>query len=303
MSKRSFNNFSPEVTLSWRPNDRLNVYGSYKKGFLSGGFNAGAAERGHLDDITYEQQLVQGFEAGVKANMLDGKLRTNLAAYTYEITGLQVSLLVNNFQELRNAGTVRSKGIEFDFDYRTPLPGLRLHGALAYGDGKYTDYQGICYRGQTANSTPPCVNQVNRFSGKTGLLQDLSGTELIRNPEWTGNFGLDYSTPLSSGVKLSLSGDMNYSSSYLTDASSKAAGRQPAYALLDASVRVADTDNRWEVTLIGRNLTQQWYWVRNSDNPGSGTAAGVEPAVLGDSKGAISRGREIMLRLTYRFGH
>lgn len=302
VSKRSFNNFSPEVTLSWRPDSRMNIYGSYKKGFLSGGFNAGAAERGASEDITYAQQLVDGFEAGVKTNLLNGSLRTNLAAYTYKISGLQVSLLTNGFQELKNAGAVRSKGIEFDFDYHTPLTGLNLHGALAYAHGIYTDYQGICYRGQNANSTPPCVNQISRFTGKPGLLQDLSGTELVRNPKWTGNLGFDFNRPLNDGLKIGLSGDMNYSSSFLTDASSKALGRQPAYALFDASIRVADTDNRWEVALIGKNLTQQWYWVRNSDNNGTGTAPGVVPGVLGDSKAAISRGREIMLRLTYRFG-
>src|SRR3546814_8119339 len=98
---------------------------------------------------------------------------------------------------------------------------------------------------------------------------------------------------------------MNYNDSYFTDSTSKPRGRSPSYTLFDATLRVADENDRWDVALIGRNLTDKFYWTRNSDNPFSGTAPGNAPGtptLLGDTVASISRGREVMLRLTYKFG-
>ncbi|MET0546253.1 MAG: TonB-dependent receptor, partial [Caulobacterales bacterium] len=128
-------------------------------------------------------------------------------------------------------------------------------------------------------------------------------TDLIRAPEWTGNIGFTYETPIMTGLVLGLSGDATHSGSYLTDATSKAAGRSPSYTLLDATVRLATEDERWEVAFIGKNLSNEYYWTRNSDAPFTGTAPGNEagPSVLGDTVSSISRGRELMVRVTAKY--
>ena len=306
----TFDNLSPEVTASYRPTDRLNVYVSYKEGFLSGGFNATQPNviptlnaNGRFTsrvDPRYDQQKISGVEGGIKAALLDGDLRTNIAAYSYETTGLQVAVLVGLVQELRNAGEVKTEGVEFDFNYRTPfLEGLSLFGALAYEDGRYTDYQATCYRGLPA---PACRVQVNRFTGQPGLLQDLSGTELVRAPDWSGNLGVDYLSPEFSGLKLGLSGNFSFSDSFFTDVVSAPGGRQDAYQLLDAGIRLVDAADRFEIALIGRNLTNEYYFTRSADNPFSGSAPGGTGTLLGDTVAVPSRGRELWVRATYRFG-
>ncbi|GGD80804.1 TonB-dependent receptor [Croceicoccus mobilis] len=297
----SFDNLSPEVTLSWRPNSDLTLYGSYKEGFLSGGFNSGATD--FATNLTYDPQLVKGFEAGIKAFVLGNQLRLGLTAYTYDITDLQVQVTVSGLvQRLTNAGSVRSKGVEFDFDF-TPraVPGLTLFGALAYGDGKYTDYQGNCYRGQNASSPVPCVEQVSRQTGAVILAQDLSGTELLRMTEWSGSLGFSLDTTIADSFAFGLTGDMLYSDGYITDATSSPGGRTDSYTMFNASVRVGTIDERYELALIGRNLTEEYCWTRTSDRPFTGTAPGVTPGVLGDSVSSVNRGREIMLRATVRF--
>lgn len=305
----SFSNLSPEATLSYRPSSRLTVYGSYKEGFLSGGFNAtqptisatlnANGRYPSLVNPTYDQQLISGFEGGIKASLLDGALRTNLSAYTYNTTGLQVAVLVGLVQELRNAGAVRTKGIEFDFSYRTPLPGLNIYGAASYEDGRYSDYQGTCYRGLAA---PQCQTQVNRFTGVSGLLQDLSGTQLVRAPDWTGNIGFDYLTRDLGGFKFGLLGNFTFSDSFFTDVVSSPGGRQPAYQLFDAGVRVLDAGDRFELALLGRNLGNRFYFTRAADNPFSGSAPGGTGTLRGDTVAVPSRGREVWLRATFHFG-
>ena len=204
-------------------------------------------------------------------------------------------------QELKNAGKVSSKGAEFSLSVR-PSQGLSLYANLAYADGTYDVYYASCYTGQATLSPDTgigqCASQPNPTNNNiVGVLQNLSGTQLIRSPEWTANAGFVYETPLTSSTKIEFAGGITYSDSYITNAASQPRSRSPSYTLLDASVRVAEVDDRWEVALIGRNLTDKYYWVRTSDNP----ANSVRPTQLADSTASVSRGREIMLRVGFKY--
>jgi iron complex outermembrane receptor protein len=311
VTSAKWNDFSPEVTLSYRPDRNLNIYGSYKHGFISGGFNGsgatGAANTGPLD---YDQQIVKGFEAGAKASLFGGTLNANLALYTYEAKGLQVTIFTGQIQELKNIGKVRTKGGELDLSYRTPIDGLTLTGAIAYNRARYVDYFSVCYRGQSKDRGcrfAPVPGQpgvgVPAAPGVNGSLQDLSGTQVVRAPEWSGNVGFEYTTPISDGLKLGLSTNFSFSSSFLSNPTSQPFSRVPSYGLLDATLRLAEIDNRWELAVIGRNLTEKYYWLRSTDTPFSGTVAGNETgaALYADQQSPVSRGREILLRVSSKF--
>lgn len=300
----SFQNLSPEATVSWRPTQQLTVYGSYKEGFLSGGFSALTPSAGVIagtQQVTYDQQITRGFEGGVKAALFNQTLRVNLSAYNYQTTGLQVGVTTQGVQqELRNAGSVRTKGVEFDASYRTPIAGLTINGAVSYNKGTYTDYQASCYRGQ---SSATCFNRVSRITNQIALLQDMNGKPLVRAPRWTGNAGFNYETPISDGIKLGFSGNVSHSDKYFTDTINAPGGLQKGYELVDSSLRLAETNDVWELALIGRNLTDEYFFVRSVDTPFSGSTPGAAPVgLLGDTAASVGRGREIMLRFSYRFG-
>jgi iron complex outermembrane receptor protein len=294
----NWNDFSPEVTVSYRPDQHLTVFGSYKHGFLSGGYNAGSVSFGipagctaaapeNCLSLSYDPQTIKGFEGGVKAELFDNTLRTNLSAYIYKINDQQVSNVVNTTNTISNAGGAKVKGVEFDVNYRTPLDGLSVNGAASYNKGKYTSYPNApCYGGQTV------------AQGCNGLTQDLGGTELIRAPKWNLSGGFNFETPVGESMKFGLTGNVSYVSSYLTDSSSAPNGRQPSYTLLDATARIAGAEDRWELALIGRNLTDKYYIVASSLVP----FAAAPPGVLLDRFGTLSRGREIMVRASFKFG-
>ena len=306
----TFNNVSPEVSLTYRPTQRLTFYGAYKKGFLSGGFNtsqptlsATNAASGHYIsriDPRYSPQNTKGYEFGIKVLALDGNLRANLSYYDYKTTGLQTTATVNLVQTLANAGKVTTRGVDFDFSYRTPIAGLTMTGAVSYLDGKFDDYQAVCYRGLAA---PQCSLQVNRFTGQSALYNDLSGTQLTRAPEWSGNVGADYVSSPFSGVKLGLSGTFTFSSSFYGSNLSSPGVRQKSYQLVDATARVIDENDQWELALIGRNLGNTHYFVRAADEPFTGSAPGLAPTASfqADTYTVLSRSREVMLRLTVNF--
>lgn len=311
-TKRSWKNFSPEVSVSYRPSSDLTLFVNYKHGFLSGGFNGAWDGSGNP---SFDQQKIKGFEGGVKARLFDGALRTNLSAYRYVVTGMQVTtsvLLANGLPQLRvlNAGEVTTKGIEFDFDYRTPLEGLRLRGAVGYNDAVYDVFSGACYRGQTqelgCNLGVPTTTIIGGQPFVAYNLQNLAGRQVLRAPKWGGSVGAGYESDVGSGLRFGLNADMTFSSSFDTLSTAAPHARQNAYQLIDAGMRIGAQDESWEVALIGKNLTNKYYFLRANEGTGgtTGGRAANDPRgnILGDIAGSVPRGREIMLRVTMRFG-
>lgn len=289
--KRSWKNTSPEATISYRPTSILTMFASYKQGFLSGGFNAGNGNQGL--DRSYNQQSVKGFEGGVKAKLFDGALAANLSLHSFKITGQQVTSLVGITQIVTNAASSRTKGIEGDLSWRMPIDGLSLHGGASYNKAEYVTYDDTpCYAGQTI--AQGC--NLNLIGG-IYRAQSLSGAVLPRSPKWGQSLGASYSATDSSGSQFDVSVDANHTTGYFTDATNKPASFQTGYWLLDASAKVT-LPSGIEFALIGRNLTNIYYFQRSSDNPLNGGGTGTVAGFGADTVAFVSRGRELLLRLT-----
>lgn len=301
-SDRGFDNWSPEGTISWRPTNKLTIFAGYRSGFISGGFNStglGTAVA-VLPDRSYDQELVEGFEGGIKTSALDGKLRVNLAAFTYKIKNLQVTSTVNlngvTTQVANNAAAARSKGVELDGSLDTPLKGLTINGALSYNSARYTKYdQSPCYVGQTI--ADGC--DLNLISGAYRN-QDLSGKPLVRAPEWGAAVGGTYKIEAGNGIGLTLSANGNYSSSFYADALDSPGSLQTGYWLFDAAATVS-LPHGIEISLIGRNLGNKYYFTRSVDVPLTGAGTGTSVGRLADTGAIIGRPREINLRASIKF--
>jgi iron complex outermembrane receptor protein len=300
-SHRSWNDFSPEATLSYRPSQTLTLFASWKHGFLSGGFNSSSVNFRADPDNSYDPEVIKGFEVGVKSVLLNDTLAVNAAAYRYKVTGLQVTNFENATSTIRNAGAVKITGAEGDFNFKTPVEGVGIHGAAAYNDGVYDSFPAApCYNGQTiamgCNGTPSVGAAGTVFNS-----QNLSGTELIRAPKWNISGGVAYEAGLPASLRLGISVDTNYTSSFLTDATSAPQSRMSSFTLLDSTVRLFDSNEVWEVAFIGRNLTNRYYWVASPNAPFTGAGTGMAAGVLGDRFAAVSRGRELWAQISYRF--
>jgi iron complex outermembrane receptor protein len=298
--KGSWHNFSPEVTLTWRPTSDLTLFGAYKRGFLSGGFNGGPV--GPTDPRDYDQQTIRGFEGGVKARLADESIRANLTAYRYDARGLQVTTTNTTpgggvSQTTTNAGQARIQGIEGDVNWTTPARGLTLRGSIAYTRARYRSFLNNCYVGQSIGEG--CnVNLVNGAFTQ----QDFAGKQIIRAPDWTAGVGFNYDIAVAGDLSLGLSSDAAYTSSYYTAATASPGSRKSGYWLLDASIRLSPADRDWELAIVGNNLTNRYYYSGSYEAlfaPGpTGTAT---PGRRADTIASISRGRQIMLRVTKTF--
>lgn len=275
---------SPEATLSWRPDSDMMIYGAYKTGYKSGGAGLSSLVNVALQpsQVEYGPESVEGFEAGMKSQVLDGRLRYNLTAYRYSFKDLQVSSWdpVSNSYFTANAARVRQQGIELEGTY-TPTTELALRGSLAYNHSRYRSYTNAqCYSGQTA--AQGCVG---------GVFQDLSGRPTLNAPDWVAGLGFTYTDNITDELFFSISSDVQYSDEYYYIQTQSPAALQDSFARLSASVRLFPADERWDLNLIGRNLTNEKVLVSGQDRPGG----------LGDTNGVLARPREVLVQVGYKF--
>ena len=313
-----FNNFSPEVTLTWKPSDQIMAFASWKRGFKSGGFDAGFTNGAILTALrqaggqTFRPEKVEGAEVGLKTTLMDRQLTFNLTGFLYDYRDLQVSVFdtVARAFRLENAARARVQGVEFDTTFRPRgVPGLDLHASAAINDAKYRDYVGDCYAGQTV--ALGCSLNLNTVTGLF-TAQSLTGRQLRKAPSFSATLGGYYEFPVSSGLMMSLSSDLAYSSSYNVGTQLQPIARQPAFAKLDATMRLFTEDKRWEFALIGRNLTDKRNLVNGIDRTGTGgskgsttascTAAGQTGCIAtADLIGTPSLPRTVALQVTFKY--
>lgn len=318
LPKRDYRDFSPEVTLTYRPSTNLTLYAAFREGFTSGGFNtvpttlrSAANQTPPRVDLSFGQMTARGAEAGVKGYLAGRQVLFDLVGYYYKYSGLQLSRFDNaSFTQLtQNAGGAEIKGVEFSTTIRPDrLQGLTLNAALAYNHSRYTDFIGGCYAGQSIaagcnlNPRNPALAP-STFGTAANPFQDQNqtGQSLFRAPRFGLTAGMAYDHEFSDSLNGTISVDTAYSSSYITQTEANPLNRQASYWLLNGTVTLnGGKDKPWEIALIGRNLTNKLYVVAGSVV--GATAAGTGTAVTrqGDVLGTASPPRAITLQLTLK---
>ncbi len=195
------------VGLNWTPNSDTLVYGKYSTSFVSGGSNAG---------LVYDPETASSFEVGLKADLLDRKLRANLALFhvTYnhfqspqgtgngpsrviavnQLTPIYGATLANLLADVLSTfvvdqGKVRAQGFELELT-AAPTRGLILGAGIGYTDVKYPEIN------------PLILNANNQR------------VDVTARPKWTVSLNATYETqPLIGDATMMFRLDGNYRSS------------------------------------------------------------------------------------------
>jgi outer membrane receptor protein involved in Fe transport len=296
---QTFNNWSPEATITWKPSSAVTVYGAYKTAYKSGGFsNSGFVSATTIaSDVAFNPERARGFEGGIKTTLFDRQLRLNIGAYSYKYLDLQVDYFNSDTFAFitTNAGSAKTKGVELEFEYAPrAIEGFDLHGSLNYNRARYGSYIAPCYGGQSI-----AAGCDTTFQGALG--QDLSGKATAVAPKWTGSIGASYETEMSETLKFGASVDTRYSGSYLASSFAHPLSNQPKYLTIDGSIRVKTTDDKYELAVIGKNLTNRFIVGGVVDAPNTGTGTGTAVATPADQIGFASLPRTVQLQLTAHF--
>ena len=278
-------NISPEVSVSYHPTPSSTIYGAYKTGFKSGGFAlSGTIQTATLaSDLAFGSERAEGFEAGAKGRLLGGKLRLEAVAYTYKYKDLQVTTFnpTTVSYTFSNAASLKQRGLDVQGMYQA-TPELMLRAAVNYNRNRFGRYLAQCYGGQTA------ALGCNVLPGPS---QDLTGRAPARSPDWSGNAGISLDVPISDGLKVLATGDAFYTARYYGSDTLAPSTVQNNFWRFNAGIRLAQADDRWDIGVVGRNLTNKYYLITAQDKTNQ----------AGDMRGSVSRGREILLQVGTKF--
>jgi iron complex outermembrane receptor protein len=248
---RTDTDFTPRAIIAWKPNADLNLYASYSEGFKGGGFDP----RGNFANADvragFLPETVESYELGAKTSLLDGRATINTAVFFADYTDVQIpgSLVlpgppVSFVGTVTNAGSAEMKGVEVESAFQfTDSLSARLN--VGYIDAEYTEF---------------LLNGV-----------DVSAQRDVQNtPDWTGNASLTYSLPLLSG-RAGITGSASYRGATQQFETPIPALDYGAYWLYDVSLTWASDDDRWQLGLHGRNLSDERYITSGYNFPGAAT--------------------------------
>jgi len=249
------------VRLEKDLNENVMIYGSATQGYKSGGFdlNGLGASMGNVpsDSFEYEDERATSFEAGLRTTALSGAANLNLSAFHTEYESLQVTQFTGFAFDVGNAAKATVSGLELDG--RIALTEHLLASAtVAWQDFEFDEYAGAaCNLRQKAGLQDGC-------SGET---QDLSGATGQFAPELSANLELNYEQSL--GDSLLFRGRVNviYSDEYYTQLGLDSNALQDSYTKVNARAALASRDGRWELAVIGSNLTDEVVRVNSFDTP------------------------------------
>lgn len=250
------NRFTWRASLNYKPNRDLLFFMNYSTGYKSGGFNSGAGATALNQLRIFNRETVKNYEIGAKTSWLDDALVANLTLYRMDIGGFQDRAFDGVSFVVRNAGSLRHQGFEFDTTIR-PVPNFTVNASLAYLDSKFTNYPGGAGLPGCATGPAICASLPNN-----GRTQDLKGLRLNFTPEFTGNVGATWTGDIgNSGLGWSLNGNIALTSDMnnggVNDGNRQTV--QDGYALVGARFGMNGPDDRWNIAVFGSNLTNEGY--------------------------------------------
>lgn len=236
---RSWSNFSPKLGLDYQISEDTFSYVTASKAFRSGGFNIRA---NHPDDAgPYNPEEVLALEAGVKTEVLDGRVRINSAVFRNKYTDLQrESINGPGATRIENAAEGVIQGFETEITALV-TQNLRFYGNMSLLDTSYDSFTG------DANGD--------------GISDDLSSTDFIRAPKLAYTLSLDYSLLLGSLGELSFATSYNWVDDNFHTIQNFDSLRREAGGILNADMRWDFETNKasYYARIFGTNLTDETY--------------------------------------------
>lgn len=232
------------LALDYRFSEEAMGYLSYNRGFKSGGFNPT-----EFPVVEFKPEIVDAFEAGLKLDLLDRRIRINPAAYYYKYSNLQVGIFENGLLKTRNADKATIYGLDVDFTARI-TPQFTLTSGLAWTHARYDNFP-------NAPTYTPLPN-----GGTAPGTGSASGNRIVNTPDWTLDVGANYTIPLGSN-QLVLNATYFHSDGWFAEAENRF--RQKAYDLVNVSVTY-EIGRKLKFTAWGKNIGNVAYGRQRSSS-------------------------------------
>ncbi len=236
------------------------VYGSYSRGFKSGGYNLTSPVTViggvSLPSAPVAPEVIDAYEIGLKSEFLDRRLRLNLAAFHYDYKNLQVTSVSNGVPQALNAAAAKVDGVDLEI-VALPVRRLTISASAEYLHARFSSFPNGPTVIQNPASCATLTTTAPVTGGGTTCFADLTGRPTARAPEFTGSITGTYTLPTNVG-DFSISSTFYHNSGYGWDPDNQL--KQPKYQLLNGALSWASPDKSYEVSIWGKNLTNSYYF-------------------------------------------
>ncbi|HHW2838676.1 TPA: TonB-dependent receptor [Pseudomonas aeruginosa] len=276
-------NFAPSALLSLRYqfSDDLLGYASLSHGEKSGGVNlaVGSAPSAGADSLLVGPERANDAELGLKSTLFDRRLLLNANLFWTGIHGYQATTLYQApgstqlVQVLANAGSVRSRGLEFEAT-ALPLRGLTLNFNGSYNDVTYLSFKDA-----------PCPAEVSTRPGAPSSC-DLTGQRVVGASKWIANLNGEYQWRLDDRFQPYVSASYAYRSAAEGTLDNSDLSKIDGYALVNlaAGLRSDLGDGQLDTSVWLKNAFDKDYYLSAfASINGSYTASVGQPRTLGVS--------------------
>lgn len=277
-TRPSWGNTSYLVSLNYQITPDILLYASHSTGYRSGGVQGRSSSAAQAAN-NYGPEHAKQYEIGTKTLLFDGRARLNVAAYDIDYKDAQINQIPLNspFGFIRNAAGATMRGVEVESTIRI-IHELSAHLAYTYNDSHFTHYRFVddipgAIAGVGASTPGGCTPQVYGCSTSDYI---FDGVPFEFAPKNTFLVAMDLDHELGAGTRLGLHVEYAWKDDYLLTPLPQGINarstqfldanflRQPAYGLFNATASLQFLTH-WNVSIWGRNLTDEHYTVQGGD--------------------------------------
>ena len=184
--------------------DDTMLYGSFTRGYKPGGSNLTYGREDVVAQIvvlpTFQEEIVDAFEVGLKTDLADGRVRLNTAAFLYNYEGLQYQATDPEVFEGGVGNIPDSEIYGAELELSTFLSdSVILDLRMSWLDTEITANHLALDNVESEAATNALLAQgIGLFSNdvqvaRAGRIQNVKGNELAKTPSFTGNVALNWS--------------------------------------------------------------------------------------------------------------
>lgn len=271
--KNKWTKTDPKLGITYQLNDDAIIYATYAEGFHSGGFfGVNQNTRDFIRD-QYDPENAESYELGFKSQLMDNRLRLNIALFRNDFEDKQESSVQVDPDTLTvattfdNVADARYQGAELETQF-VVSQNLRVFFNYGYLDAEYSEF----------------VTDINASDGVT-ILEDASFLEPRNAPKYTLGLGGTLSFPIGPG-------DLEIYAKYAkiaevdTDLLNTPLGRVDARK--DVTASIGYFAQNYSIQLFGRNLTDERF-------------EAFTPIATLFAAGSVNRPRSYGLEFLYEF--
>ena len=267
--------FDYTVNLNYTTDNGVLLYASYSTGFKAGGFSQRIGPGPGVPAPDFRKEEVGTAEIGFKSTLVDNTLRLNGAVFFSDYSDLQVTPIFEGIGPVtRNIGDAEIWGAELEWLY-APNDVFEWSGGVGYLHDELTSL------------TPEAATNVD-IAGNQIITLD---TELAKSPTWSVNSAFSYTVPVDDDSDFIMRANWSYTSGLFNDVLNSEALRRDDLHLLGASLTYTQSD--WELSISGKNLTDEEYIIAGNDETAQGQ--------VGYAQATFARPREWWVTLRRSF--